>query len=268
MDKGKSFYWRGDVFSYEVKEKMEQGKIHQDILNDKKSNLSKYKELYIGQIGIVNFILFEIIMLFFSNTPGALGLAIRKLTYPLIFKRVGRNVIFGRGITIRHPKKIEIGNNVVVEDNCVLDAKGESNQGISIGNGVIISRNVVLSCKNGNLSIGDNTVIGINSLIQALQDSDVTIGRDVLIAAYVYIIGGGNYKYDKPGTIIREQSLVSKGGITIENNVWIGASSNITDGVSIAAGNIIGACSLVNKPIKDKDFISFGVPAKPYKKRY
>ncbi|MFO7928581.1 MAG: DapH/DapD/GlmU-related protein [Candidatus Humimicrobiaceae bacterium] len=246
---------------------MSKGKLHQEITGDTKSNFSKYRQLYLGNMGLLKAILFELVMMMFSNTPGALGLAFRKIFYPLVFGKVGKNVIFGKGITIRHPGKIEIGNNVVVEDNCVLDAKGEDNKGIKIGTGVILSRNVIISCKNADIEIGDNTVLGINSAIHAVEGSNVHVGNDVLIAGYVYIIGGGNYNYGKPGIPIREQGLVSKGGIRIGNNVWIGASANITDGVTIEEGNIIGACSLVNKPIDKKDFISFGVPAKLYKKR-
>ena len=246
---------------------MPQGKLHQEITEGKKSNLSKYRELYWGQISLAKALWFELVYLLFSNTPGALGLALRKIFYPSIFKKVGKNVVFGRGITIRHPGKIEIGSQVVVEDNCVLDAKGDSNQGITIGDGVIVSRNVILSCKNGDINIGNNTVIGINSLVHALQDSNVVIGNDVLVAAYVYLIGGGNYNFGKPDLPIRKQGLVSKGGITIADNVWLGASVNVTDGVTIAEGNIIGAYSLVNKSVETKDYISFGIPAKPHKGR-
>ncbi len=246
---------------------MAEGKIHQEVTSQKKSNFSKYRELYLGGMGLGRSILFELIMLFFSNTPGALGLALRKIFYPLVFKKVGRNVIFGKGITIRHPAKIEIGDSVVVEDNCVLDAKGEENRGIAIKNGVILSRNVVLSCKDGDITIGNNTVVGINSLIHALKGSNVTLGDDVLVSAYVYLIGGGNYNYSRPDVPIREQGLVSRGGINIGSNVWLGASANITDGVDIAPGNIIGACSLVNKSIGKKDYISFGIPAKLKKSR-
>ncbi len=246
---------------------MSKGKLHQEITGGKKSNFSKYKDLYLGNMGIFKAILFELIILFFSNTPGAVGLAFRKIFYPLVLGKVGKNVIFGKGITIRHPGKIRIGNNVVVEDNCVLDAKGPGNKGITVGDGVILSRNVIISCKNADIEIGNNTVLGINSAIHAVEGSNVSVGSDVLIAGYVYIIGGGNYNYGKSGIPIREQGMASKGGIRIGNNVWIGASTNITDGVSIEDGNIIGAYSLVNKPIDKKDFISFGVPAKLHKKR-
>lgn len=246
---------------------MAEGKIHGDVTSKKKSNVSIYRQLYLGSMGWGRVLLFELIMLFFSNTPGALGLAARKIFYPLVLGKVGKNVIFGKGMTIRHPRKIEIGDHVVVEDNCVLDAKGEENRGITIGSGVILSRNVVLGCKDADIAIGSNTVVGINSVIHAVKGSNVALGEDVLVSAYVYIIGGGNYHYGRADIPIREQGLVSKGGITIGSNVWIGASVNITDGVSIAPGNIIGAYGLVNKSIQKKDSISFGIPAKLQKSR-
>ena len=45
-------------------------------------------------------------------------------------------------------------DNVVIDDNCLLDAKGESNRGIRIGDGVFIGRNTILSCKNGDIELG------------------------------------------------------------------------------------------------------------------
>ncbi len=87
--------------------------------------------------------------------PGAIGLALRKTLYPLLLGSCGRNVIFGQNVVLRHPHKIHVGNNVVVDDNCLLDAKGESNRGIRIGSGVFIGRNTILSCKNGDIELAD-----------------------------------------------------------------------------------------------------------------
>ena len=37
---------------------------------------------------------------------GALGLFLRSRLYPLILGRVGRNVVFGANVTLRHPHKM------------------------------------------------------------------------------------------------------------------------------------------------------------------
>ena len=247
---------------------MNNEKIHRDITNENISNFSKYRLLYLGNMGLWKILQFEFVTTLFCNTPGALGLLLRKVFYRGIFRKVGKNVIFGRGITIRHPAKITIGNNVIIEYNCVLDAKGGSNSRILIKDSVIISRNVVLSCKNGLIEIGNNTVIGINCTIHSVGISKVLIGNDVLISAYVYLIGGGTYHFKSPDKVIREQGLDLKGGITIEDNVWLGASVNVVDGVRISNGSIVGACSLVARNIEKEDSISIGIPARFVKKRF
>ena len=69
-------------------------------------------------------------MLLSAWVPGALGLFLRSKLYPLILGRVGRNVAFGCNVVLRHPHKIEIDDNVVIDDQCCLDAKGTTNRGI------------------------------------------------------------------------------------------------------------------------------------------
>ena len=50
------------------------------------------------------------------------------------------------------PHKIRIGDNVVIDDNCLLDAKGDANSGHhASADGVFIGRNTILSCKNGDI---------------------------------------------------------------------------------------------------------------------
>jgi len=91
--------------------------------------------------------------------PG-LGLVLRSKLYPMILGSVGRNVVFGVNVTLRHPHKIHIGDNVVVDDNCLLDAKGSTNRGITIGSGVFIGRNTILSCKDGDIEVADGANLG------------------------------------------------------------------------------------------------------------
>ena len=79
--------------------------------------------------------------MFGQNVPGALGLALRKALFPSLLGACGRNVVFGQNVVLRHPHKIRIGDNVAIDDNCLIDAKGSSNQGITIGSGVFVGRN-------------------------------------------------------------------------------------------------------------------------------
>ena len=111
-----------------------------------------------------------------NRVPGALGLVLRKMLYPRLLGACGRNVVFGQNVVLRHPHKIRIGDNVVIDDNCLLDAKGDRNGGIAIGDGVFVGRNSILSCKDGDITLDDGANIGFNCEI--FSASHVRIGRE------------------------------------------------------------------------------------------
>lgn len=239
----------------------------QEQLNDPgKSALQRYQALAIGSDSLWVLFKFELITLLVGGLPGALGLLLRKRLYPLILGSVGRNVIFGRGITLRHAGKVHIGNDVVIDDNVVMDAKGESNRGIQLADGSFVSRNAVLSCKNGDITIGKGSVIGINNLIHAMEGSNVTLGDDVLVAAFVYLIGSGPYGTTALDVPFKKQGMIPQGGVSIADNVWIGSGVQVLDGVSVGYGAILASNAVVNRSVEDYAVMA-GVPARKIKSR-
>src|SRR3954465_1795730 len=152
-----------------------------------KSRRAQHAELVVGRPGLGALLKYELIVTFAQAWPGALGLVIRKALYPMLLGSCGRNVVFGQHVVLRHPHKIHLGSNVVVDDLCLLDAKGESNGGIRIGDAVFVGRNTILSCKNGDIDLADGANIGFNC--EVFSASRVAIGRNVLMAAYTYVIG-------------------------------------------------------------------------------
>ncbi|MCL7488539.1 MAG: hypothetical protein M8357_10250, partial [Desulfobulbaceae bacterium] len=107
--------------------------------NTQKSMLGKYQNFFIGNEKISELVKYEIITSCCTSTPGALGFFLRKKLFPKLFKSNGADIFFGKNLTIRHPSKILLGNNVVFEDNCVLDAKGTDLAQIIIGDEVLVS---------------------------------------------------------------------------------------------------------------------------------
>lgn len=232
------------------------------ILEKNKSPITKYKELVIGIKDNLFLLKYELINTACSSIPGALGILLRSKFYPLIIEKVGNNTVFGCNVVLRHPKKIHIGKNVVIDDNCVLDAKGNSNRGIFIGDNVFIGRNTILSCKNGDIEIKGNANISFNCAIYSA--SSVVIEENVLVAAYTFFIGGGHTFTEKDKPVI-EQESISK-GIRIGKNSWIGADVSILDGVKIGEDVIVGAGAVVTKDIPNST-IAAGIPAKIIKNR-
>ena len=218
---------------------------------------AKYASLVVGRPGLAALIKYELIVMLSQARPGALGLALRRLAYPWLLGSCGRNVVFGPNVVLRHPHKIQIGSNVVVDDNCLLDAKGESNRGIRIGDGVFVGRNTILSCENGDIELADGTNIGFNC--EVFSASRVTVGASSLIAAYTYIIGG-DHDFSNPSAPVLMQARKSA-GVTIGAGVWLGAGAKILDGVAIGDHAIVGAGAVVRSSIPARA-VAVGVPAR------
>ena len=173
------------------------GHVHEQLIRPDTSSFRKYQNIFVGSEKLLDAIRYEAITFCFGNLSGALGLVARKWTFPRLVRSCGHGCMFGRSVTIRHPSKIRIGKCLVIDDHCVLDARGDANRGIIIGDEVMIARNSALVCKDGNLSIGDRVGIGTNCLFHAIGDSQVSIGNDVAIGSYCYCVGGGEYITDR-----------------------------------------------------------------------
>lgn len=236
--------------------------IQKELFAPDKSALGKYRELVIGRPGWGVLLGYELIVLLSSWVPGALGLVLRKLLYPLLLGRCGKGVVFGVNVVLRHPHKLFIGDNVVIDDNCVLDAKGQANRGIEIGNGVFVGRNTILSCKNGDIILKDGANLGFNCEI--FSGATVTVGSNVMLAAYTYLIGGG-HEYGNANEAVLAQKRCAT-GITIGEGTWVGAGVQVLDGVTIGGNAIIGAGAVVNRDVP-ACMIAAGVPAKVIKDR-
>jgi acetyltransferase-like isoleucine patch superfamily enzyme len=227
-----------------------------------RSALAKYQDLVVGSRSLGRLLLYELVVLLTSWVPGALGLALRRLAYPLLLGSCGRGVAFGHGVVLRHAHKIHLGDGVVVDDLVVLDAKGESNHGIAIGKGVFLGRGTILSCKNGDIVLGDHVNIGFHSEI--FSGSKVSVGRHGLFAAYVYLVGGG-HDFERADVPVLEQGRSSV-GIELGDDVWLGTGAKVLDGVRIGKGVVVGANAVVNQDLPD-GVVAAGIPARVIRKR-
>jgi acetyltransferase-like isoleucine patch superfamily enzyme len=217
----------------------------------------RYSALVIGRPGWGALLHYEIVQMLGQHLPGAFGLALRKALFPTLLGACGRNVVFGQNVVLRHPHKIRIGSNVVIDDNCLLDAKGESNDGITIGSGVFVGRNSILSCKNGDIALGDRVNIGFNC--EVFSASRVSIGADTLLAAYCYVIGG-DHDWSDPAAAVLAQGRTSD-GVTIGAGAWLGAGAKILDGVAVGDRAIVGAGAVVREAVP-AGAIAVGIPAR------
>jgi acetyltransferase-like isoleucine patch superfamily enzyme len=219
------------------------GSTQKDLLDAKKRLSAKYASLFVGKPGLWALLKYEFVQMFVTPVPGALGLWLRKIFYRRLLKKVGRGVAFGRNITLRHPHKIEVGDNAFIDDLAVLDAKGEANEGIRLGANVLIGRNTTLSCKEGSIEVGDFTNISANCSL--LAETKIRLGKGCFLAGECYLVAGGNHPITDTSKPIMEQPSLAKGGIDIGDDVWLGAGVIVLDGVTIGKGSVVGAGAVV-----------------------
>lgn len=221
------------------------------------SGVALYRKLAVGDASLLHFLGYELAQLACAGLPGLLGLGLRSVLYPPLFKSCGRRPAFGRGVVLRVPKQIAIGRGVVLDDYATLDVRGDD-AGIDIGDRALIGRFSTVAAKGGHVSLGAGCNVG--SYCRVATNSRVEVGESVLLGAYCYI-GPGNHQEGTGGQPLITSPMEIQGGVSIGDHAWLGTRVTVLDGVKIGRHAIIGAHSLVKDDIPDFA-IAVGTPAK------
>lgn len=172
---------------------------------------------------------------------------IRKCEDIIKFRLKNKSVAIGKNIILRNPQYISCGKNVVIGDESKLlcwDSYGEEQYS-----------------NLPEIQIGDNFHATRNFTIQCAQK--VVIGRNVLVASNVFII---DYNHGlNPLTMSYLENPLIRGGVFVDDGVWIGNDVIVLPNVHIGKKSIIGAGSVVTKDIPEY-CIAVGNPAKVVKK--
>jgi len=133
---------------------------------------------------------------------------------------------------------------------------------ISIGEQSVIDSFVKIKPAGGNGDVVIGRHVVVNSGCVIYTGNGLTIGDYVAIAANC-VFAPTNHAFSAKDQLIREQGfLPSKGGIVIEDDVWIGAGCVFLDGAVVRRGAVIGAMSLVRGEIAPYSII-YGDSLKP-----
>lgn len=158
---------------------------------------------------------------------------------------------------------LRLGVNVFIGEQVVI-FQNNSNDLIELGDRVHLHRDLIIEVgSGGSLTIGADTHIQHDCQITA-SVAPIQIGCGVQIAPNCAF-----YSYDHglvPNKLIREQPLQTKGGITIENDAWLGFGVTVLSGVRIGKGAVVGAGAVVTRDIPD-GAIAAGIPARVVKMR-
>ena len=142
---------------------------------------------------------------------------------------IGTHCTFGCLFQALCGGKINVGNNVYIGPNTVLQSK----ESITIGNAVIIANNVLI-VDNNNHPVDPESRLQMSACDDFLHDE----------------LWSWKYAESKP--------------IVIEDNVWVGRDSRIMKGVTIGKGSIVALGAIVTKDVPPYTIVA-GNPARVVK---
>ena len=156
-------------------------------------------------------------------------------------KAYGKNVLISRNATIYGADKINIGDNVRIDDFCILSGN------ISLGSYIHIAAYCGLFGGVAGIIMEDFTAVSSRSAVYAASDdySGAALTNPMLPDKFRNVI---------------------EGAVTIKKHSIIGTGSTILPNITIGEGCSVGSMSLVNKSI-DAWGIYVGIPCKRIKER-
>jgi acetyltransferase-like isoleucine patch superfamily enzyme len=190
---------------------------------------------------------------------------VRGLKLLLLFRKP-KMAMLGAGTSFINLPRMKWGNLLKLGDQVCLSALGK--EGITLGNSVSIGAysRVIVSTTLNNLGeyirIGNH--VGIGEFAYLGGAGGLEIG-DHCIAGQYLSCHPENHEHEDLETPIRLQSVTRK-GIKVGKNCWLGSKVTILDGVTLGDGCIVAAGSVVNRSFPANSIIG-GVPAKLIKSR-
>jgi acetyltransferase-like isoleucine patch superfamily enzyme len=221
----------------------------------------QYLNMFVGSQSLAQLLRYEAVTATLGPMPGALGYFLRGKCYRWILARIGAGSVVGRGVVIRCPRRISIGNGVMIDDGVVLDAKGTTSK-IELGNQILLGAHSIISCNEAQVRIGNFVSIGPFSVFAC--KSQIEIGAEVSIGSGAKLMAGGHVTDDPEVAVIRQPR--SGKGIKIENGAWIGTGAIILDGVTVGLHSIVGAGAVVSKDVPPWTVV-LGNPARVVQRR-
>jgi acetyltransferase-like isoleucine patch superfamily enzyme len=175
--------------------------------------------------------------------------------------RAASGAMLGRGVRFQHLGRIRFGKWLKVGDYARFSGLGTG--GLTLGDSVSIGAysQVIVSTSLAEpgqyIKLGHR--VGIGEFAYLGGGGGLTIGDDCIIGQY-FSCHPENHLHADYSQLIRLQG-VSRKGISIGPNCWIGSKVTVLDGVMIGAGCVVAAGAVVTRSVPAGNVVA-GVPAR------
>ena len=130
---------------------------------------------------------------------------------------------------------------------------------IRFGRNCVIKPSAIVQTSGARITFGNECAVGSFNHIAAGREGSIQMGDFVRIGPHVTIVATTRNYRDKSRPVL-EQGYNDR-GITIGNDVFIGAGAILVDGCEIGDGAVIGVGSVVTGKVAPYSVV-FGAPAK------
>lgn len=157
------------------------------------------------------------------------------------FKKLGKNIFLSRKASIYNPQEIEIGDNVRIDDFCILSGK------ICLNNYIHVAAYSALY--GGDVGIIVSDYCNISSKVCMYAISDDYSGESMTSPLIPDIF-----------------KILEKGEIFLDKHVIIGSGCTVLPGVHLSEGSAFGAMTLINRD-SEAWSINVGIPFRKLRER-
>lgn len=127
----------------------------------------------------------------------------------------------------------------------------------TVGHGAAIAPTVSLRYGE-NIRLGRNVRLGERTSLWASENGQITLDDDVLLGPDVYITTS-NYDFDAHEPV--HDAPKKEGNVFIGRDCWLGTKVIVLPGVTIGAGSVVAAGSIVTRDIPPRSLVA-GNPAR------
>ena len=174
----------------------------------------------------------------FAYGEGEFDAMMRRAVWRALARRFGDGVQIGRGVLCRHPETFEIGSNVFIGDQAVLQGRFD-----------------------GRCVIGDHVWIGPQSYFDA---RDLVIEESVGWGPGAKVLGSTHTGVPTNVPIIQTDLTIRP----VRIGAWsdIGVNAVVLPGVTVGRGAIVGAGAVLTEDVEPFTVVA-GVPARVLRRR-
>lgn len=187
-----------------------------------------------------------------------LGPFVRGVLWQLIRFRKPRLFFLGSNTKFVAAHNLRFEGRVSIGARCYIETSAD--EPVVFSDGVTLRENAWVQCRSGmnergaGLELGRSVYVGPNAVIGV--GGKITIGAGTQIGAGVSFVAESHEHHDGRYT----GGVVTRKGIIVGKNCWFGNNVTILDGVEIGDNTVIGAGSIVTRPLP-ANCVAVGAPA-------